>query len=171
MRSSTEPWEEGAATHSPGWPELLGRAAVLAAGPGAAALSPASLPTTTSAPSWCWSLSSPCTWFSVAPFDPWSHRRLEGENGYFCLKIRKNRQGQAGQAQVWDTVCFCTCISLKGRTTINYLCGHEEISVPKVRYPISLFFLQLFWIFFLSETLEKKTHSHFSAYFPCNLSS
>lgn len=157
------------ATHSPGWPELLGKAAALAAGPGAAALSPASLPTTTWAPLWCWSLSSPCTWFSVALFDQWWHRRLVGENRYFCLKIRKNRQGQAGQAKVWDTVCFCICMSLKGKITINYLRGHEENSVPKVRYPFSSFNYSE-KNFVLSKTPEKKTHLHFSAYFPFNLS-
>lgn len=92
-----------------------------------------------------------------------------GENRYFCLKIRKNWQGQAGQAKVRDTVCFCICISLKGKITINYLCGHEENSVPKVRYPFSSFNYPGKY-FVLSKTLEKKTHLHFSVYFPCNLS-
>lgn len=76
-----------------------------------------------------------------------------GENGHFCLNIRKNRQRQAGQAKVGDTVCFCICISLKERITINYLRGHEEISVPKVRYPFSSFNYSG-KNFVLSETLE-----------------
>lgn len=103
-RSSLQ--SEGAATHSPGWPEPPGRAAVLAAGPGAAALSPASRPTTTWALVLCWSPSSPCTWFSVALFDRLSRRRLVGDKEYFCVKIRKNKQAQAGNTEVWDTWLF-----------------------------------------------------------------